>query len=310
MRHHLIKCYYGFKPFVPRYIQIVMRRYVVQSKSAGFKDFWPIDKSGGGRPKHWAGWPGGKKFAVVLTHDVETAPGQDKCKELSEIERERGFVSSFNFVPERYAVSKELRGYLTERGYEIGVHDLKHDGKLYRSRDSFLRKAEKINHYLKEWNAVGFRSGAMHHNLDWIHDLNITYDASTFDSDPFEPQPDGMGTIFPAWIGRNGSGEGYVELPYTLPQDFTVFVLLKEKNIEIWKKKLDWIVKKGGMVLLITHPDYMNFGNKKIRYDEYPVDYYIDLLDYIKTRYKDQYWNVLPRDLAVYIKEQFIRNNV
>jgi hypothetical protein len=150
----------------------------------------------------------------------------------------------------------------------------------------------------------------MHHNLDWIHDLNITYDASTFDSDPFEPQPDGMGTIFPTWIGRNGSGEGYVELPYTLPQDFTVFVLLKEKNIEIWKKKLDWIVKKGGMVLLITHPDYMNFGNKKIRYDEYPVDYYIDLLDYIKTRYKDQYWNVLPRDLAVYIKEQFIRNNV
>jgi hypothetical protein len=30
-----------------------------------------------------------------------------------------------------------------------------------------------------------------------------------------------------------------------------------EKTISIWKKKLDWIVEKGGMALLITHPDYM-----------------------------------------------------
>jgi len=58
------------------------------------------------------------------------------------------------------------------------------------------------------------------------------------------------------------------------------------------------------MVLLITHPDYMNFGNKKIRYDEYPAAHYIELLDYIRSEYKDLYWNVLPKDLAGYIKEQ------
>jgi len=302
MRNHLIKYYYGLKPFVPRYFQVIIRRHVVQANSAKFKDIWPIDKSGGRKPDHWAGWPNGKKFAVVLTHDVETATGQERCKELMGIERERGFVSSFNFVPERYTVSKNLRDYLTEQGYEVGVHDLKHDGKLYQSRESFLRKAERINFYLKDWNAVGFRSGAMHHNLDWIHALNITYDASTFDSDPFEPQPDGIGTIFPSWIPRDGTGNGYVEMPYTLPQDFTVFVLLKEKNIDTWKKKLDWVVNHGGMVLLITHPDYMNFGKSKIRFDEYPVKYYIDLLDYIRTRYKDQYWNAVPMAIAGYLK--------
>ena len=69
----------------------------------------------------------------------------------------------------------------------------------------------------------------MYHNLDWTQSLNVTYDASTFDTDPFEPHPDGLGTIFPKWISANGTGKGYVELPYTLPQDFTLFVLMREE---------------------------------------------------------------------------------
>ena len=68
-----------------------------------------------------------------------------------------------------------------------------------------------------------------------------------------------MGTIIPFWVSKDGFQKGYVELPYTLPQDFTLFILMKEKNIEIWKQKLDWIAEYGGMVLLNTHPDYMNF---------------------------------------------------
>lgn len=304
MKSILVKCYYEFKPFIPRYFQVLVRQHFAQAKRGRVKDFWPIDRSAGKKPERWPGWPDGKKFALVLTHDVESAVGQEKCRELMQMEKERGFLSSFNFVPERYDVSETVRNYLTEQGYEVGVHDLKHDGKLYKSRKSFFRKAEKINRYLEEWNAVGFRSGAMHHNLDWIHALNIRYDASTFDADPFEPQPDGLGTIFPSWIGRDGTGEGYVEMPYTLPQDFTLFVLLKEKSIEIWRRKLDWIVEQGGMVLLNTHPDYMDFERKKERYDAYPVDYYMEFLDYVRAVYKDQYWNVLPKDLAAYIKDR------
>jgi len=309
MKRFLIKCYYECKPFIPRYLQVLVRQHFAQVKRDRLKDSWPIDKSAGKKPEQWSGWPDGKKFALVLTHDVESVVGQEKCRELMQIEKERGFLSSFNFVPERYEVSRTLREFLTDQGYEVGVHDLKHDGKLYKSRQSFLRKAERINRYLKEWNAVGFRSGAMHHNLDWIHALNVQYDASTFDADPFEPQPDGIGTIFPSWIGRNGTREGYVEMPYTLPQDFTLFVLLKEKTIDIWRKKLDWVVEQGGMVLLNTHPDYMNFKGKNDRYDAYPVGYYINFLDHIRTAYKDQYWNVLPKDLAGYFAGQFHNRN-
>ncbi|HOD73717.1 MAG TPA: hypothetical protein PKM13_04165, partial [Candidatus Bipolaricaulis anaerobius] len=41
------------------------------------------------------------------------------------------------------------------------VHDLRHDGLLYRSRKAFARDAQRINRHLCEWGAVGFRSGFM-----------------------------------------------------------------------------------------------------------------------------------------------------
>ena len=120
-----------------------------------------------------------------------------------ELEMELGFRSSFNFIPEgNYRVPPALRDDLTRNGFEVGVHDLRHDGRLFRSVAEFQSRAMRINQYLRDWNAVGFRSGFMLHNLDWLHDLEIEYDMSTFDTDPFEPQPDGRNTIFPFWVPR------------------------------------------------------------------------------------------------------------
>ena len=165
-----------------------------------YTDIWPINEIAGRRPDGWPGWPDGKKFAVVLTHDVEGPLGVSKCRQLMQLEQEFGFRSSFNFIPEGdYAVSAGLREELQRNGFEVGVHDLHHDGKLYWTRRKFSRNAKRINHYLKEWGAGGFRSGFMLHNLDWLRDLDVKYDASTFDTDPFEPQPDGVSTIFPFW---------------------------------------------------------------------------------------------------------------
>ena len=161
-----------------------------------------------------------------------------------------------------------------------------------------------INGYLKEWKAVGFRSPSMHHNLEWIQLLDIEYDASTNDTDPFEPQCGGLGTIFPFIIHIDPSKKSYVELPYTLPQDFTLFIMMGEKNIDIWKKKLDWIAENGGMVLLNTHPDYMSFDKDKTRFDQYPAAFYEELLNYINEKYEGQYWQPLPREMA-----QFCKNN-
>ncbi len=296
------KFYYAIKPAIPRAVQIFLRRKLVQARKSHFRGIWPIDPAAGTAPKGWPGWPDGRRFAVVLTHDVELARGHDRCRSLMHLEQQLGFRSSFNFVPERYAVSSTLRTEIRNNGFEVGVHGLLHDGKLYQSRHIFMARAAKINQYLQEWGAVGFRSPAMHHQLEWIAHLNIRYDASTFDTDPFEPQADGTGTIFPFWVSPSPRRPGYVELPYTLPQDFTLFILLQETTIEIWRRKVDWIADRGGMVLVNTHPDYMNFGPQRPGREEFPVALYMDLLKYIKARYDGQYWHALPREVADFVR--------
>ncbi len=293
-----IKIYYRIKPIIPRRFQIFLRGKLVLHKRKVYGDIWPIDAKSSAPPDGWDGWPDGRKFALVLTHDVDTARGQERCRDLVDLEKSLNFRSSFNFVPERYDVSAKLRQYITDEGFEVGVHGLRHDGELYRSEKIFLERATHINRYLKEWGAAGFRSPAMHHNLDWLHALDIEYDASTFDTDPFEPQPDGMSTIYPFYVKGNTHQNGYVELPYTLPQDFTLFILMKEKGIDVWRSKLDWIAENGGMALVNVHPDYTNFGKKRSGIDEYPAEFYREFLEYIRTNYGEEVWHVLPREIA------------
>ena len=336
------KIFYTIKPLIPRLLQIFLRRRMVTYKRKKYAHIWPIDPDTATAPEGWRGWPDNKKFAVVLSHDVDTQEGHDRCYPLMEIEENLGFRSSFNFVAEKYYVSQELIKDLKNRGFEVCNHGLNHDGKLFFSREVFEERAKRINHYLQKWDAKGFTSPSMHHNLDWMHALNIMHSTSTFDTDPFEPQPDAVGTIFPLWVQNNShamqsfepvgtkrrsrsSGtqrlvrprridenrtfseglKGYVELPYTLPQDFTLFILMNEKNIDIWKKKLDWIAEKGGMVLFNSHPDYINFNKSKNGNEEYSADLYIEFLEYIKKRYKDQYWHALPREVAHFWQQNY-----
>ncbi len=302
-----IQLFYKLKPFIPRKLQLFIRRQIILWKLKAYQNIWPVDENAASPPDGWAGWPDQNKFALVLTHDVDTANGHSKCIQLAEIEKSLGFRSSFNFVPERYSVSDDLRTRLTNEGFEVGVHGLLHDGKLFRSKNMFVKRSIKINQYLKDWGAVGFRAPAMHHVLDWIHELNIEYDASSFDTDPFEPQSDGVSTIFPFLVQGLFNQNGYVEIPYTLPQDFTLFILMKEKDPNIWKEKLDWLVEKGGMALLNTHPDYMNFNGTKPTLEEYPIEYYKEFLEYVTKRYEGQYWHALPRDVANFWRTNMLK---
>jgi hypothetical protein len=317
------RAYYALKPFFPWKIRMLVRRFAAVRILKSSTSVWPIDASAGRPPAWWPGWPEQKAFAVALTHDVEGAAGLAKCRELCRLEAKLGFKSAFNFVPEGdYRVPSDFRVELAAQGFEIGVHDLKHDGKLFNSWLRFVNSAEKINAYLREWGASGYRSGFMLRNLDWLHALDIQYDSSTFDTDPFEIQPDGAGTIFPFWIdrpavvgdlerdGANSSAsdsgirnlasarQGYAELPYTLPQDSTLFLLLRESSPEIWIRKLDWIAARGGMVLVNVHPDYIRFAGENPSSRTYPVEFYLELLEHIRRKYAGQYWHALPREIA------------
>ena len=307
-RSLLTLAYYQVKPFVPQSVRWALRR----QRAAGIRKrragVWPINEAAGKMPDGWTGWPEGKRFALVLTHDVESQDGVDKVRALAQIDLKYGFRSSFNFIPEgSYRVPDSLRGWLTENGFEVGVHDLNHDGKLYQSRASFEAKAQRINHYLREWKATGFRSGFMLRELAWLHHLDIEYECSTFDTDPFEPQPTGAHTIFPYWIpcpaeaAGPGRRKGYVELPYTLPQDSTLFLLLREPDAGIWQRKTEWIVRHGGMVLMNVHPDYIDMtgcGNHMT----YPLAHYEGFLRWVREQYDGEAWQVLPSAIPRFIR--------
>jgi glycosyltransferase involved in cell wall biosynthesis/peptidoglycan/xylan/chitin deacetylase (PgdA/CDA1 family) len=297
------RTYYFLKPIMPWRLRLALRRWRASRRRRSFAGVWPIDPKAGQTPPGWPGWPDGKRFAVVLTHDVEGNKGLSRVEQVVKLEQNYGFKSSFNFVPEgEYRLPDAVRKALDQTGFEVGVHGLEHDGKLYSSESTFAAKVPRINEYVRRWKASGFRSPLMQHRLGWLHPLDIEYDASTFDTDPFEPQADGAGTIFPFWVG-GPDGSGYVELPYTLVQDFNLFEVLRECNIDIWKRKVDWVAEHGGMVLLNTHPDYMCFDGERGR-DEFPVSNYEEFLHYVSKTYGGSYWAALPREVARHYRER------
>ena len=227
-------------------------------------------------------WPHGRRYALVLTHDVETAIGQARVRELADIDASYGFRSSFNFVPERYALDLDLVAELRHNGFEVGVHGLKHDGRLFQSHREFLRQAERINRHVKALGASGFRAPCTHRHPGWMQALDIEYDLSFFDSDPYEPIPGGTMSLWPFEIGR------FLELPYTLVQDYTLTSVLKETSPRLWLEKVDFIQRHCGMALVNTHPDYLP--------DRTTRDVYTAFLAAIRSR--GDYWNAPAQEVA------------
>jgi len=225
-----------------------------------------------------------KECAIVLTHDVEEQHGFDFIPKVIELEEKYGFRSSWNIVPYKYNIDDGVINLIKQAGHEVGIHGYNHDGKLYYSEKIFNERVPFINDSIKRYGAVGFRSPQVHRNLVWLQKLNIDYDASCFDYDPFQPFPGGTGSIWPFIAGK------FVELPYTLPQDHTLFYVLKQKDISIWKNKADWIVNNKGVVLALTHPDYLIEKSHLRMYEEF--------LEYLKSF--NNAWFCLPRDLATW----------
>ena len=193
-------------------------------------------------------------------------------------------------MPERYSVDAEFLNRLVNGGFEVGIHGFKHDGKLFNLKKIFDERMKKIEKYVREWGAVGFRSPATHRNPDWMMNIPFEYDSSFPDTDPYEPQPGGCLSIFPFFMGN------VVELPITLAQDHTLFQILGHKDISIWKQKIDWIEKMNGMALVIVHPDYIGSNGGGRKQGRYSIKYYEELLRYVRK--KDHYWHALPREVA------------
>ena len=120
-------------------------------------------------------------------------------------------------------------------------------------------------------------------------ELGCLYDSSFPDTDPFEPQAGGCCSIFPYFLGS------LVELPITMVQDHTLWEILRRTDIELWRRKSDWVIANHGLVNLIVHPDYVRSPDRLALYDE--------LLAYLREQVERQRgWHALPRDVASWWK--------
>jgi hypothetical protein len=197
-----------------------------------------------------------------MTHDVETATGRDFCSTLMDINDSFGIKSSFQVVPERrYEVTSSYLSSIRDRGFEVNVQDLNHDGHLYRNRKQFLERAVKINSYGKQYKAAGFRAGVLYRNQDWYEALDFAYDMSVPNVAHLDPQRGGCCTVTPYFIGK------ILELPVTTTQDYSLFHILKDYSIDLWRNQTELIMEKHGLSSFIIHPDYIIGDRERNTYE-------------------------------------------
>jgi hypothetical protein len=293
--------YYLVRPLLP----VSIRRHAQRIHLRGWHRIpfphWPVDrtvdhimenllrlslKSGRAEriPFIWF-WPEGVPSCAIVTHDVEAAAGRDSSSTLMDIDDAYGIKTSFQVVPEkRYKVTSSYLESIRSRGFEINVQDLNHDGHLFRDHKEFLRRAEKINRYVNEYGAQGFRAAVLYRNAEWFDALDIAYDMSIPSVAHLEPQRGGCCTVMPYFIGKA------LELPLTTTQDYALFQILGDYSIELWKQQMALIMEKHGLVSFIVHPDYII--SEKAR------DTYRALLSYlVQLRSQKKIWITLPGEV-------------
>ena len=159
------RSYYMLRPF----LSVAVRKHLQKLYFRGWQHIpfpsWPVDstveqiyerllilalKAGNGKPIPFIWfWPNGAPSCTILTHDVETKTGLGKRSELMDLNDSFGIKTSFQLIPEgRYTVSESVLNDIRDRGFEVNVHDLNHDGHLFREKTEFMRRAKIINKYL------------------------------------------------------------------------------------------------------------------------------------------------------------------
>ncbi len=275
-----LRAFYRVKPLIPRRAQIAVRKRRASRiwRRLGHDPCAHIPSS----PQRYQ-WPDGSQACALLTHDVELASGQRYVEPLSEIEEALGLRSCWNFVVRRYRVDVSLLARLRERGHEIGVHGVYHDGRLFDSEATFRQRLAVMEEAASEWRATGFRSPSLIYDLTLLMTVTFPWDSSMPAWDPFQPKPGDCHKYVPFPLN-----DECVELPVTMWQDFTLFEELALPDINVWRAQADAIYAAGGLINVVVHPDYMTTPTRR--------QLYRDLLEYLRG--KEALWLTTPSQVA------------
>jgi len=300
--------YYAVRPL----LGVALRKHLQRMRLRAWKSLafprWPVDctvemiqqqlmalaiRASGAEsiPFIWF-WPRGYRGCIIVTHDVETAYGRDLCGDLMDVDDSFGFKASFQVVPEsRYEVPRSYLNEIKRRGFEVNVHDLSHDGRLFNEQTEFLRRARRINQHAKAFGASGFRAAVLYRNPEWLSELEFDYDMSIPNVAHLDPQRGGCCTVLPYFI------DDMVELPLTSIQDYALFHFLGDYSTKLWEQQIEAILQQNGLITILVHPDYVLEKRARSTYEA--------LLRHLAcVREERNLWAPLPRDVAAWWRQR------
>jgi peptidoglycan/xylan/chitin deacetylase (PgdA/CDA1 family) len=237
-------------------------------------------------------WPHGRRLAVALTHDVDSAEGLELAPEIAAEEAVRRHRSCWYLVGRDYPLDAAAIDELRSAGGELGLHGAHHDNRI-----AFLPEAEaaaQLEACRTDAEALdmrGFRSPSMLRTptLYSVLEDRFTYDSSVPDTGLL-PNRNGCATVFPFTHGR------LVVLPLTLPPDGQLLGRGLDPSgvLAAWIAKTEWIASVGGVAVHLTHPERGFSAEEPMR------DAYRSFMDWLGSR--EDVWLATPGEIVEHWK--------
>lgn len=286
---------------VPAPVRAVVRNVLVGRSSSEAFPAWPVEASveavrriylrarqaadPGLEPAPF--WPDGKRFALCLTQDVDTAEGVPVAVEMAGEQRERGLGCCWFVVGEAYQLADTDAAALRERG-EIGLHDMRHDNKIaFMQPAEIAQRLDGARPLIERLGIHGFRSPSMLRTPVLYDALEgrFEWDSSVPDTGLY-PTSNGCATVFPYTRGE------LVVLPATIPPDGQLLGrgLSPDQVLDAWKAKVDWVARVGGVAVHLAHPERGFSADPPMR------EVYRRFLDWVAAR--GDAWLALPSQVA------------
>lgn len=236
-------------------------------------------------------WPGGKRYALCVTHDVDTRRGLKPAARQLDTEAALGLRPTFFLVGDHYRWDPGLCSAIQNAGGEIGLHGVSHDNRIaFLDPDAIRRRLDRSRALIEAWAIRGFRSPSLlvTPGLLQVVGERFQWDSSSIDTDRdtiMGPRR-GCGTVFPH--RRNG----VMELPVTTPADDRL-LLRGERGIDFLERlraKCRAVASMGGVVHILNHSEPHLAGSPAL-HDLYR-SLYLDLLE------PEDAWITTPSELA------------
>jgi len=238
-------------------------------------------------------WPDGRRYAFVMTHDIDSKEGMKLAGKILDEMLELGLKPCFFLVAHGYDWDEGFCDAVRQAGGEIGLHGDIHDNRIaFESAAEAGRRLDSCREKIERHRILGFRSPSLlvSDELYKAVGTRFFWDSSVpdTDTDTLLGARRGCGTIIPYRRGE------ILVLPTTMPADDRL-LLLGYRGLElldVLRGKWRHVRETGGLCHFLTHTEPHLFGKTVIR------DLYRALIQ--EALDAEDCWIATPSEVAEY----------